>query len=740
MDLSLRRRVLCSVFIVPADDLAFVNIVIRSHNRSGIQCLNMASSNPRKFSEKIALHTQKQAEETADFEKIMNEVRSAKPNQINGDCSPSHLVISPISPFRAGSLPNVNSPSTNSTSIDLQSALNNLGDMRAGRESGYRDRRSAGPGGGGYSPGSSLGSVRPTRRSDQTTSSNPHSYQMHPSGGLVQAPQISGSVGSPSLSHSTGAGSSGNGGLSTNVAYLSPPLDPCWRRHSDSALHQAAMVSGEGVTGNASTTLSRRGQDGNNYINSMDPNSSSVHLGISATGDGRPKSCCDVSRVPGINICPGPEPNGIQIPIGSNTGSLPDLTNLQFASPLSDPIDGDDNSFQTHPLYSTQSPNVVSPSYGANGLNDHSHPLNSLNMGLNPGPPGGSSRGSSPGPSPSQRRRPHHQLVNLQLRSPSHAHSSQNHSHNHSSGIALDPNGISVPSYQPYLYQNSGGGADYGQPVSPAHSPTHMMSPSQPIPTHGGLLTAYRNPQPILRPSPISSPTLVVPGHMNYRSNSPGDGTNCASSAPPSPVSQSLSPASSPGLAASPASPFADQISSMNCQNQMGSGSGGNLNQMSFYPNQSNVLNQFEQFNMMDSSSEQTLQSYGNYKSNHMGQANISMDISLDPFYSQPSQFMFGGRLELNQQTAPQTPQTPSSIPDIVLQDFSCTPEELARHNSHDLSSAMGSSFDGVDFYPTDDALRDGLDPIDFDGLQILTNSTLVTDPSTEDHFRLDRM
>ncbi|XP_046655237.1 CREB-regulated transcription coactivator 1-like isoform X4 [Daphnia pulicaria] len=688
-------------------------------------------SNPRKFSEKIALHTQKQAEETADFEKIMNEVRNAKPNQINGDCSPSHLVISPISPFRAGSLPNVNSPSTNSTSIDLQSALSNLGDMRAGRESGYRDRRSAGPGGGGYSPGSSLGSVRPSRRSDQTTSPNPHSYQMHPSGGLVQAPQISGSVGSPNLSGSTGAGSGGNnGGLSTNVAYLSPPLDPCWRRHSDSALHQAAMVSGDGVIGNASTNLSRRGQDGNNYLNSADAGNPSLHLGISIPSDGRPKSCCDVSRVPGINICPGPEPNGIQIPIGNNTGSLPDLTNLQFASPLSDPIDEDDSSLQTHSLYST-SPNVVSPSYGGNGLIDHTHPLNSLNMGLNPGPPGGSSRGSSPGPSPSQRRRPHHQLVNLQLRSPSHGHSSQNHSQNQSSnllnvpsnsmnsrllhsskGIALDPSGMSVPSYQSYLYQNSGCGADYGQPISPAHSPTHMMSPSQPIPT----------------------------GHMNYRSNSPGDGTNCASSAPPSPVSQSLSPASSPGLAASPASPFTDQMTTMNCQNQMGSGSGGNLNQMSFYPNQSNVLNQFEQFNMMDSSSDQAHHNYGNYKSNQLGQANISMDISLDPFYSQPSQFMFGGRLELNQQTAPQTPQTPSSIPDIVLQDFSCTPEELARHNSHDLSSAMGSSFEGVDFYPTDDALRDGLDPIDFDGLQILTNSTLVTDPSTEDHFRLDRM
>lgn len=31
-------------------------------------------ANPRKFSEKIALHNQKQAEETAEFEKIMREV------------------------------------------------------------------------------------------------------------------------------------------------------------------------------------------------------------------------------------------------------------------------------------------------------------------------------------------------------------------------------------------------------------------------------------------------------------------------------------------------------------------------------------------------------------------------------------------------------------------------------------------------------------------------------------------
>ena len=370
--------------------------------------------------------------------------------------------------------------------------MSNLEDMRAGRESGCRDRRPTGPGGGGYSPGSSLGSVRQSRHPSQPSSPHQHSYQMHPSGGLVQPTQTVGSVGSPNLFNSGIGGNGGNGGLSTNVAYLSPPLDPCFmkkRAHSDSTLHQAAMVSGEGV-GNTSPNLSRRGafepyisllkksrhvffliilgQAGINYLTNMDPSNNSLHLGLGIQIEGRPKSCCDVSRVPGIkynekvctllctifqneyfipSIVPGPEPNGIQIPIGNNTGSLPDLTNLQFdPSPLNQSIDGDENSLQAHPLYSTvrssllcnqnhatfisimQSPHVVSPSYGGNGLVSHTHPLNTLNMDLNPGPPGGSSRGSSPGPSPSQRRRPHHQLQNLQL-SPR----SQNHSQNQSS-------------------------------------------------------------------------------------------------------------------------------------------------------------------------------------------------------------------------------------------------------------------------------------------------------------------
>ena len=47
---------------------------------------NTMASNPRKFSEKIALHNQKQAEETAAFEQIMKEVGSAK--------TPTHPTVS----------------------------------------------------------------------------------------------------------------------------------------------------------------------------------------------------------------------------------------------------------------------------------------------------------------------------------------------------------------------------------------------------------------------------------------------------------------------------------------------------------------------------------------------------------------------------------------------------------------------------------------------------------------------
>jgi FAD synthase len=41
-------------------------------------CLGSGASNPRKFSEKIALHTQRQAEETAAFQEVMMDISSTR--------------------------------------------------------------------------------------------------------------------------------------------------------------------------------------------------------------------------------------------------------------------------------------------------------------------------------------------------------------------------------------------------------------------------------------------------------------------------------------------------------------------------------------------------------------------------------------------------------------------------------------------------------------------------------------
>lgn len=85
------------------------------------------------------------------------------------------------------------------------------------------------------------------------------------------------------------------------------------------------------------------------------------------------------------------------------------------------------------------------------------------------------------------------------------------------------------------------------------------------------------------------------------------------------------------------------------------------------------------------------------------------------------------------QQLTPQTPNTPT----IILTDFSGADDpEFVK----DLGTAMMGDFD-PELFPSDDALRQGLDPIDVDGLQMLTDPTMIlSDPSAEAHFRLDRL
>eukprot|EP00058_Branchiostoma_floridae_P016109 XP_002601597.1 hypothetical protein BRAFLDRAFT_85834 [Branchiostoma floridae] len=95
-------------------------------------------ANPRKFSEKIALHNQKQAEETAAFEQIMKEVSGATRATAGAQYQKMQMAQA-LGAYRGGSLPNVNQIGTGA--IDLQGALHSLEDIKRGAQPGFVDRR-----------------------------------------------------------------------------------------------------------------------------------------------------------------------------------------------------------------------------------------------------------------------------------------------------------------------------------------------------------------------------------------------------------------------------------------------------------------------------------------------------------------------------------------------------------------------------------------------------------------------
>ncbi|KAG0441119.1 hypothetical protein HPB47_016041 [Ixodes persulcatus] len=414
-------------------------------------------ANPRKFSEKIALHNQKQAEETAAFEKIMREVMgatrsshgldnaqgygaqydSAYISQAANGAYPKHQLSMPsLGSYRGGSLPNVNQMSGGQGhSIDLQGALHHLEDMRHGREMALP------PGG--------------PDRPHGTRERGRHATAPHKSRQAAFDKRVDVSPYSSSL-------------------YLSPPPDSSWRRtNSDSALHQSAQSSGgqqDAFAGVGSSSGQRRDpvtardldqiyrdcparldgfgqdtltlQDVNSFAMDImhlkgywDPKgggggdcfgNSMQDMGCDISQQHRPKSC----EVPGINIympqddgdggpmpSPGssaPLPGSLHMPAGpnmgnGNTGSLPDLTSLHFPPPLATPLDPSEElgGQQQHP--------------GGGMAPMHSRQVGNGSPG-GPGSPHGpgsspSGRRGSPGPapSPSSRRRAHHSSTSVVL-------------------------------------------------------------------------------------------------------------------------------------------------------------------------------------------------------------------------------------------------------------------------------------------------------------------------------------
>ncbi|KAJ0000620.1 hypothetical protein NQD34_012462 [Periophthalmus magnuspinnatus] len=289
------------------------------------------ASNPRKFSEKIALHTQRQAEETAAFQEVMMDISSTRLQ------AQKLRLARTQGPYYGGSLPNVNQIGRNPQDfqVSFPSALesNRLTRHHGLVERVQRDRRFMSP-------------VRPYR--NRPVDNSPY-----------------------------------------NASYLSPPPDPSWRRNwcgsfegdksqlyrlpsaalnrtnSDSALHTSVMnppAADPFTTGGHTLTPQnsrRTGETSAPLTNLHRPCSYPVppiEENVLSEGkllkpwdtkklpmlSSRPKSC----EVPDINIFTSPEqPSAVShsVPTALNTGgSLPDLSILHFPSPLPTPLDQDE--------------------------------------------------------------------------------------------------------------------------------------------------------------------------------------------------------------------------------------------------------------------------------------------------------------------------------------------------------------------------------------------------------------
>ncbi|XP_008331646.1 CREB-regulated transcription coactivator 1b isoform X2 [Cynoglossus semilaevis] len=256
-----------------------------------------SSNNPRKFSEKIALHNQKQAEETAAFEEVMKDLNITRAARLQLQKTQYLQLGQNRGQYYGGSLPNVNQIGNGNIDLPFQNSV--LDTSRTTRHHGlvervYRDRNRI---------------TSPHRR---PLSVDKHGRQ------IDSCPYSS--------------------------VYLSPPPDTSWRRtNSDSALHQSTMSpKPQEVFAGGSQELQPKRVPGMENSESNVDKDVQKQLWNDKKDDTTKPNTCDV---PGINIFPSPdqELNPSLLPAAHNTGgSLPDLTNIQFPPPLSTPLDPED--------------------------------------------------------------------------------------------------------------------------------------------------------------------------------------------------------------------------------------------------------------------------------------------------------------------------------------------------------------------------------------------------------------
>ncbi|XP_045709568.1 CREB-regulated transcription coactivator 1 isoform X4 [Phyllostomus hastatus] len=615
------------------------------------------SNNPRKFSEKIALHNQKQAEETAAFEEVMKDLSLTRAARLQLQKS-QYLQLGPSrGQYYGGSLPNVNQIGSGTVDLPFQPS-GFLGDALAAAPVSLTPFQSSG-----------LDTSRTTRHH-----------------GLVdRVYRERGRLGSPHRrplsvdKHGRQADSCPYG-----TVYLSPPSDTSWRRtNSDSALHQSTMTptQPEPFTGGSQDAHQKRvllltvpGME--ETTSDTDKNLSKQAWDTKKTGS-RPKSC----EVPGINIFPSADQENATalIPAAHNTGgSLPDLTNIHFPSPLPTPLDPEEPTFPT-----------LSSSSSTGNLT-----ANLTHLGI-----GGTGQGmSTPGSSPQHRPAG---VSPLSLSSEARRQQAQQVSPTLSplspitQAMAMDA--LSLEQQLPYAFFTQAGSQQSTPPQPQPPPPPPPASQQQPPP-----------PPPQPPPDNPGQPPMGIdiasaPALQQYRTSA---GTP-ANQSPTSPVSnQGFSPGSSPQHSSNLGSVFGDSY----YEQQMAA-------------RQANALShQLEQFNMMETAiSSSSLYSPGSTLN-----------------YSQAAMMGLTG----SHGSLPDAQQlgypSHSSIPNIILTVTGESPPSLSKELTSTLAGVGDVSFDSDSQFPLDELK---IDPLTLDGLHMLNDPDMVlADPATEDTFRMDRL
>ncbi|XP_036997981.1 CREB-regulated transcription coactivator 1 isoform X5 [Artibeus jamaicensis] len=475
------------------------------------------------------------------------------------------------------------------------------------------------------------------------------------------------------------------------TVYLSPPSDTSWRRtNSDSALHQSTMTptQPEPFMGGSQDAHQKRvllltvpGME--ETTSDTDKNLSKQAWDTKKTGS-RPKSC----EVPGINIFPSADQENTTalIPAAHNTGgSLPDLTNIHFPSPLPTPLDPEEPTFP-----------ALSSSSSTGNLT-----ANLTHLGI-----GGTGQGmSTPGSSPQHRPAG---VSPLSLSSEARRQQAQQVSPTLSplspitQAMAMDA--LSLEQQLPYAFFTQAG--------------SQQSTPPQPQPPPPPPPASQQQPPP----PPPQVPVGLPPGSPLMPSASLTRGPQLPPLTVTVPSSLPQPPPDNPGQP-----PMGIDIASAPALQQYRTSAGTPVNQSPTSPVSNQGFSpgsspQLEQFNMMETAiSSSSLYSPGSTLN-----------------YSQAAMMGLTG----SHGSLPDAQQlgypSHSSIPNIILTVTGESPPSLSKELTSTLAGVGDVSFDSDSQFPLDELK---IDPLTLDGLHMLNDPDMVlADPATEDTFRMDRL